>query len=263
MLLNTHKMYLALAIFTAASLPQGLHAAAYEESYPGGSPLFTRDTSGGPLDSSLNIRLFNPNGEPVYVNLAVFNSLISPVEGSLNSTSIYHLDQMNTQQVLNLLVSFNAQSTEGEWSFGRVGTSDVWFGEWNADADGTHNVFYAGPEVNGKADVSILSGNGITYSIKTISHYNGTAPTSTLTANFDAQTASATGDISFTNGQIQTYSLGSNYGGLTASNVSVASSGGTGGTLSGQFFGTDAAQVAGIVKFNDRNKDAAFGGSKN
>ena len=42
--------------------------------------------------------------------------------------------------------------------------------------------------------------------------------------------------------------------------ISVA---GTNGALNGDFFGTGASAVAGTVKFADRSKDTAFGGSKN
>lgn len=156
----------------------------------------------------------------------------------------------------------------GVWSFAQVGSQDVWFGEWDAESTtgaigtkvaGTHTVWYNGE--NGNVASTLPTAAPVTYTVRSINNYSGsTLPTSTLTANFATGAASATGDIGFTGGTINT--VGSDVR-LAASGVSVASASGTGGSLDGKFYGTGAAGVAGIVTFSDRTKDTAFGGSKN
>lgn len=155
----------------------------------------------------------------------------------------------------------------GVWSFAKVGTQDVWFGEWDGEATtgaigtktaGTHTVFYSGE--NGNVSTTLPTTGPVTYSVKSINQFSGTLPTSTLTANFNTKVAGSTGDISFSGGTIST--VGTDVR-LAATGVNVTSASGTGGTLDGKFFGTGASAVAGIVKFADRNKDTAFGGTKN
>ncbi|WP_237173560.1 Slam-dependent surface lipoprotein [Paracandidimonas lactea] len=155
----------------------------------------------------------------------------------------------------------------GVWSFAKVGSQDVWFGEWDAESAtgaigtktaGTHTTWYVGE--NG--DVArTLPTAPVSYTVRSINNYTGAAlPTSTLTANFTTGTAGSVGDIAFSEGTIRT--VGSDVQ-LAALGVNVASSGGMAGTLDGKFFGTGASAVAGLVKFADRTRDTAFGGSKN
>nr|WP_209021093.1 Slam-dependent surface lipoprotein [Allopusillimonas ginsengisoli] len=156
----------------------------------------------------------------------------------------------------------------GVWSFAQVGNQDVWFGEWSAESQtgavgtktpDTHTVWYVGE--NGDVAATLPAGAPVSYTIRSINHYTGSAlPTSTLTANFDTGSAHSSGDIRFNNGSIKTIDKDVQLG---AKEVSVASSGGTNGTLEGKFFGTGATGVAGIVKFTDRHQDTAFGGTKN
>lgn len=156
----------------------------------------------------------------------------------------------------------------GVWSFAKVGTQDVWFGEWDAEGtavgskvNGTHTAFYVGN--NGNVVTTLPTTGPVTYAVKSINRgTSATAalPSSTLTANFSTKTASSTGDIAFTGGTITTSASDVK---LAASNVAVTSVSGTGGALNGQFYGTGASAVAGLVKFSDRNKDTAFGGTKN
>jgi len=155
----------------------------------------------------------------------------------------------------------------GVWSFSQAGNEAVWFGEWNAESatgaigtktPGTHTVWYVGESKDVAS--TLPTGSPVRYTVRSINNYTGAAlPTSTLTANFALGTARSTGDIAFSAGAIKTVD---NDVRLTARNVSVASSSGTGGNLDGRFFGTGAAAVAGMVKFADRNRDTAFGGTK-
>ncbi|WP_455813433.1 Slam-dependent surface lipoprotein [Pseudomonas graminis] len=156
----------------------------------------------------------------------------------------------------------------GVWTFAKVGSNDVWFGEWDAEGTttgskvaGTHTAFYVGE--NGAVATTLPTTGPVTYAVKSINRgISATAalPSSTLTANFSTKTASSTGDIAFTGGTITTSASDVK---LAASGVSVASVSGTGGALKGNFYGTGASSVAGVVSFTDRNKDTAFGGTKN
>lgn len=155
----------------------------------------------------------------------------------------------------------------GVWSFTQAGSQDVWFGEWSAESasdaigtktPGTHTVWYVGE--NGNVASTLPTDAPVNYTVRSINNYTGAAlPTSTLTANFATGAASSQGDIGFSRGEISTVDKDVR---LAARDVNVASSGGTGGNLEGKFFGTGAAAVAGIVKFADRDRDTAFGGTQ-
>jgi len=263
-----HKMVLALTILTAVSAPSVQAVVFAEESNPGNAPL----VGGGPgllYNNTPSMRMLTVLGSPLlYAPMSSVTQFMTPKEGDADSVRIYQIKGSSGIKIPGILGTF-----EGVWTFARVGSSDVWFGEWDAEnsagdkVPNTHNVFYIGPGgLSGKrANVMNIDFSGpITYNIKSINNYSGAAaPSSVLTAHFGNSTASSVGDISFTNGNIVVGGGLSNLGAFTASNVSVASAGGTGGTLSGQFFENGAASVAGIVTFSDRNKNTAFGGVKN
>lgn len=153
----------------------------------------------------------------------------------------------------------------GYFNFAQAGAESVYFGEWSnagSSSSSQHAVYYAGE--SGDVATTLPSGTA-TYTVKSINNAYSTSsvlPTSTLTANFGSSSASSTGDINFTGGTITVG--GTDRVQLAASNVSVTSVSGTSGALSGDFFGTGAAAVAGIVTFSsDHTKDVAFGGVKN
>lgn len=186
----------------------------------------------------------------------------------LDSNQVYRFSGRQLAEAMASRPGAPDHSKVGVWSFAQVGSQDVWFGEWSAESTsgdigskspGTHTVWYVGE--NGDVASTLPTGAPVSYTVRSINNYTGAAlPTSTLTANFATGAASSIGDIGFSGGAIKT--AGRNVQ-LAASDVKVASSGGVGGKLEGDFFGTGAAGVAGIVKFADRNRDTAFGGSKN
>jgi len=154
----------------------------------------------------------------------------------------------------------------GYFNFAQVASEAVFFGEWSqneaSSSDPTHTVYYAGQA----GDVATtLPGGEVTYNVKSLNNaYTGTSadlPNSTLTANFGTWSASSTGDISFDGGLILVDA--DNRVALFADGVSVTSVSGTDGDLVGDFFGTGASAVAGIITFADSAKDTAFGGAKN
>ncbi|MFE8117942.1 HupA family protein [Brenneria goodwinii] len=155
----------------------------------------------------------------------------------------------------------------GVWSFAQVGSEDVWYGTWSEESTsgavgtkvaGTHNAWYVGED----SDVATTLPASATYTVRSINNSTQTA-TSVLSATFNGGsngTASSTGDIAFSGGSINT--VGNDVQ-LAASGVSVASNSGTGGSLTGNFYGTGASSVAGAVAFADRDLNTAFGGAKN
>lgn len=152
----------------------------------------------------------------------------------------------------------------GYFNFAQAGAQAVYFGEWSNTGSASspqHTVYYAGEAGN---VASTLPTGTATYTVKSINNaYAGSGaslPSSVLTANFGSYSAVSSGDINFTGGTI---SVNGTRVQLGANNVAVASVAGSNGVLSGDFFGTGAAAVAGTVKFADRSKDTAFGGNKN
>lgn len=274
MLLKTHKMVLALAILSGAS-------AAQADILPGlDLPIVNLPD----LPAGLVIKESNP-GTPILTRGNFYNAYAPSMiysDGSkyrLGQTGAgYQVENSDSVAVYHFSGRQRNNGPNGVWTFAQIGNSEVYFGEWNAEAAtgpvgtkvaGTHNVFYAGLLPRG----GILNTDA-TYQIKSINNYsnNGTnVPTSDLTVNFAQQTARSTGDISFTNGKVISSLSGQGQPGeLSATNVSVASAGGTGGVLTGQFFAAgplvsilrDPEVVAGYVTFEDRDKNTAFGGFK-
>lgn len=155
----------------------------------------------------------------------------------------------------------------GVWSFAKAGSDDVWYGTWSAESTsgaagtkvaGTHTAWYVGEDGNVATTLPATA----TYTVRSINNSTQTA-TSVLSATFNGGsngTASSTGDIAFTGGSINT--VGNDVR-LAASSVAITSNGGSGGTLNGNFYGTGASSVAGIVTFANRNLNTAFGGAKN
>lgn len=160
----------------------------------------------------------------------------------------------------------NDYSNLGRMSFARVGNADVYFGDWAdvqpgaaAGTAGTnYSVFYNGTGKTAK----MPTGGTAVYSVKGINHY------------VDADTALLTGDLKADfakkrlNGTIKRPGLSvtvdnavintanASFGGrATANDVS--------GTTRGNFYGNDAAALAGVAEFaRNPNLNTAFGGTK-
>ncbi|MGY0216663.1 Slam-dependent surface lipoprotein [Endozoicomonadaceae bacterium StTr2] len=157
---------------------------------------------------------------------------------------------------------FSAPST---FNFVKVGSGDVWFGEWandmsdNGADDGNRSVFYVGDNSG-----TTMPTNGVaTYSVKGVNHYSaakGNHMTGTLTADFSAGSLNG----SMTNGTTTVALYNNTINSSTAAFSGYAVANGTQlGNANGHFFGADAAALAGIAKFDDRKLDTAFGGTKN
>ncbi|WP_447725700.1 Slam-dependent surface lipoprotein [Sphingomonas koreensis] len=160
-------------------------------------------------------------------------------------------------------------SKYGRFDFAKVGSHDVYYGEWSQTGSATagdHTVYYGGTGATAAANVP-LSGTA-TYNVKGINNYAGTpTPLSgTFTANFGAGTVS---------GSIQNAALKIDIGtadivnstisgsGAVASNPATSATLASGGNVKGQFFGSAAQALAGIATFaGNRQLDTAFGGTQ-
>ncbi|WP_322964154.1 Slam-dependent surface lipoprotein [Sphingomonas fuzhouensis] len=185
--------------------------------------------------------------------------------------SLYAAPDLNGVRHLNMATSDVADhSSYGDFRFARVGSADLWFGEWsqtgNASA-GDHTVYYVG----NTSGTTVPTSGTATYSVKGISDYgNKGALTGTLTANFGSGTsgtlsgslanASTGAGVNIGTARIIGASFAGNGAVATQSGATVAS----GGAVSGRFFGASAAALAGTVRFDGaRQHDTAFGGTKN
>ena len=185
--------------------------------------------------------------------------------------SLYAAPDLNGVRHLNM-ASSNTQdhSRYGDFRFARVGSADLWFGEWtqtgNATA-GDHTVYYVG----NTSGTTVPTSGTATYSVKGISDYaNKGVLTGTLTANF------ASGSSGTLRGSLSNASTGAgvnigtariNGADFVGGNAVATQSGAvvaSGGAVNGRFFGASAAALAGTVKFDGaRQHDTAFGGTKN
>ena len=157
----------------------------------------------------------------------------------------------------------------GVFHFARVSGANVFFGEWTQTgnvAAGDQTVYYVGDD-GGSTTVPTV---GIaTYSVNGLNDYDNNGLLSgTFLASFTGTGGTLGGSISnSTSGfgvniglaNISGVNFSGNSASATQSGVTVAS----GGDVSGRFFGANAAALAGIATFADRQYDTAFGGSKN
>lgn len=162
-------------------------------------------------------------------------------------------------------------SKYGRFDFAKVGSANLYFGEWSQTGSATagdHTVYYVGDD---GGTTTVPTSGSATYSVKGVSDYaNKGLLTGTFTASFGSGTSGTlSGSISNS-----ASGYGVNIGTATIAGVNFAGTGATatqsgstvasGGTVSGRFFGADAAALAGIVNFaSARQYNAAFGGTKN
>lgn len=146
----------------------------------------------------------------------------------------------------------------GYFDFAKVSGEEVYFGEWSQNGttnDPTRVVYYSGDDTG----TTMPTTGTAAYTVKGINNYNGSnLLTGTLNANFGtgnlSGTMSRTGLSIAINASIN--SADASFSGAAVANSSAI------GTSEGHFYGADAAALAGIAKFANRDYDTAFGGAK-
>lgn len=146
----------------------------------------------------------------------------------------------------------------GNFDFAKVSGEAVYFGEWSQNGttnDPTRVVYYSGDDTG----TTMPTTGTAAYTVKGINNYNGSnLLTGTLNANFGtgnlSGTMSRTGLSIAINASID--SSDASFSGAAVANSSAI------GTSEGHFYGADAAALAGIAKFANRDYDTAFGGAK-
>ncbi len=146
----------------------------------------------------------------------------------------------------------------GNFDFAQVAGQEIYFGEWSqngATNDPTRVVYYSGDDTG----TTMPTTGTAAYTVKGINNYNGSnLLTGTLNANFG--TGNLSGSMSRTGLSIA-ISASINSTDASFSGAALANSS-TMGTTEGHFYGADAAALAGIAKFANRDYDTAFGGAK-
>ncbi|HEC75099.1 MAG TPA: hypothetical protein ENI26_12135 [Methylophaga aminisulfidivorans] len=146
----------------------------------------------------------------------------------------------------------------GNFDFAQVAGQEIYFGEWSQNGttnDPTRVVYYSGDDTG----TTMPTTGTAAYTVKGINNYNGSnLLTGTLNANFGtgnlSGTMSRTGLSIAINASIN--SADASFSGAAVANSSAI------GTSEGHFYGADAAALAGIAKFANRDYDTAFGGAK-
>lgn len=171
-------------------------------------------------------------------------------------------------QLHNPIVNTNPFHRQlGNFNFVKVGSGDVWFGEWsrnnNTPFDG-RQVYYVGD----RDGTSIPTDAIATYTVKGINKFTGNnLMTGTFTANFYGNVNKLTGSIS---NQAATLAVNAkiaagNSGSFDTTNAATfTTAGGVSavGDVKGNFFGSNAAALAGIAEFTNKDYNTAFGGKK-
>ncbi|MGE8225150.1 HupA family protein [Stenotrophomonas pigmentata] len=161
----------------------------------------------------------------------------------------------------------------GSFNFVKVGTGDVWFGEWSTNGNTgsptyqNRQVYYVGD----KTGYTAATGTAVGYTLTGLHRYGAnTHLTGSLTANFSSRTFH--GDLSIGATQIRLGTSGSQIAFDTNGHFDAANAGQwvipgnfvlKTGDVKGDFFGAQAATVAGIVDFGDQSMNIAWGGTKN
>ncbi|EKU73366.1 MULTISPECIES: Slam-dependent surface lipoprotein [Sphingomonadales] len=168
-------------------------------------------------------------------------------------------------------------SRYGRFDFARANHANLYFGEWSQTGvatAGDHTVYYAGAD---KTDVTTpIAAATATYSVVGINNYaanpavlntTGTGG-ATFTATFNGSNG---GSLSGTLVGHQTVVLtnvgisGADFGTAFGGSASITPNGSTlrSAAVSGEFFGSNAAALAGIATVSgERNLDTAFAGHK-
>lgn len=162
-------------------------------------------------------------------------------------------------------------SQYGRFDFSKVDGYNIYYGEWSQTGSATagdHTVYYGGTGASTAASVNALTGTAVNYNVYGLSNYAGNGQLSgTFTANFVNDTL--TGSIQSANYKVDIGTadiLGAAIDGVDARAYNLASSTtvpvASNGVVSGQFFGSAAQALAGIVEFSSSQYDTAFGGKQ-
>lgn len=200
--------------------------------------------------------------------------------GGQDSAGVVQLDMNKWSK----LIPAPDHSTLGKFSYKEL-PNNVYFGEWHqasttSASDKDRAVYYVG-----KTDgLSVPKSGTATYNVVGINQYNGqvgnvwngwtgnsaTAAannllTGTLKADFKARTIAGNLNRAVNGGANVTNTLNISASFDATGKVvgdAIANGNVKGGKVNGQFFGTNAASVAGVATFADKKFDTAFGGSK-
>ncbi len=180
--------------------------------------------------------------------------------GTIDSNGIYTLSFPYTDAP-------QSHQDLGVFNFAQVGTADVWFGEWSPSGtfdDAKRTVYYVGSN----ADTAVPNSGVATYSVTATNNYylnNNDLLTGTLTADFGAAQLTGSMTNSLYGINIGTTTINSDAS-VTGTGTATATMLGifplaSGGNVSAQFY-NGQVDLAGMVDFNGKVFDTAFGGTK-
>lgn len=175
---------------------------------------------------------------------------------SSNGTTVYQLHDPIPDQGNHW---WEVHKNLGSFSFVKVGSGDVWIGEWSRNGQNDfagRQVYYVGEH----GGTTMPSGGTATYTTYGINKFTGNnLLTGTLTADFNSH--KLTGSIQ--NSAITLTLKNTNIAPDTASFSGKAKIDDNLGNVQGHFFGNQAAALAGIAEFDNKDLNTAFGGTKN
>ncbi|QJX02161.1 hypothetical protein HML84_08805 [Alcanivorax sp. IO_7] len=150
----------------------------------------------------------------------------------------------------------------GVFSFAQAGSEDVWFGEWS-EAGGPNfehrAVYYVGEK--GNVDATMPTSGQVDYTVTGINqHTAGGALGGTLTADFGGNTVTGSFSSSALSIGVDATISGSSFSGDA---IAIGGAGTETGVSVGEFYGTNAAALAGMATFSGNSDyDTAFGGAR-
>ncbi|CDG19649.1 Slam-dependent surface lipoprotein [Xenorhabdus doucetiae] len=141
----------------------------------------------------------------------------------------------------------------------QIPNTDIYFGEWAQKtpdkSDITHTVFYAGKDVT----TNLPTGGTATYTVTGLNRYNDN---NLLSGKFTADFGNKKLNGSLSNDSLN-IDIDANINNDAGFSGKATANGNINGVTDGKFYGNSASSLAGYAKFaSDRNKDTAFGGTK-
>ncbi len=259
-----------------SSLALALLAVVSAGSASAQTKTFNGATSDDPTNTYVKVGESDVNGGPHHSGYAGIGVQSTGVDTQVDFQGLATYGGSNAVKVLSYPYDPTSPHPDlGVFAFSKVGTADVWFGEWSADGSPNYSnrqVYYIGDNTN----VTLPGSGTATYTVAGINQYNGTstaAGTNLLTGTFtaDFSTNHLSGSLTRTGSStVNTLALGSVVTPYVTINPSTATFSGLAransvvGTTSGSFFGANATALAGIATFTGNSQyNTAFGGTKN
>lgn len=183
-------------------------------------------------------------------------------EGLASTTPTGHTGNPSTVYTFDEPITEDDHDGLGVFSFAQTSSGDVWYGEWSENGDTNftaRSVFYIGD----KANTTMPTSGDADYSVKGFNHFSGS---NQLSGNINVNFGTGVVDGDLENSDLQIEIDGSVSGSSFAGSATARDAANgyalldSNGVSEGEFYGSNAAALAGMATFaNNSQYDTSFG----